>query len=115
MSAVRERPTASADVDVEASADPTISTHRGSEQEPDVVAGGPVTTLRDTTVVPESPVSADAAHGEAIIAPAPNATANAPTRPTYLAPLTATTPPQSAAGSPQRIKSSMDAFYAKES
>jgi hypothetical protein len=74
-------PMVSAGAEAETAADPIIRTHSGSEQSL-VDAAGPVTTPRDTTVAPESPESAHATHGEAIIAPAPNATANAPTRPT---------------------------------
>ena len=71
----------SSGAEVDTAADPIIRTHSGSEQSL-VDAAGPATTPRDTTVAPDSPESAQAIHGEAIIAPAPNPTANAPTRPT---------------------------------
>jgi hypothetical protein len=57
-------------------ADPIFNRHNGSEQE--LGAAGPAVLSATDPWSRESAI----AHGEAIIAPAPNATANAPTRPT---------------------------------
>ncbi|GLP78430.1 hypothetical protein TUM20983_55400 [Mycobacterium antarcticum] len=81
----------STDADAGGVADPITNTHNGSSEH-SPRAAGPVTTPRDTTADPDSTESAHATHGEAIIAPAPNATANAPTRPTYVPQFTADIP-----------------------
>jgi hypothetical protein len=74
-----------AGVGVGTPADPIISTHSGSAQ----LTGAATTTPRAADVELWAPESANAANGDAIIAPTPSANANAPTRPTYPAPLTA--------------------------